>query len=163
MYQVQFLYCISEVGYYFCVGLCFIHWLQRDLSPYSGSNIDVAHHDGRAAAATHEVLVLEEAVKAAIHLVNTRDTLMIVTADHSHTMSIAGYPSRGNPIFGIYAITLKVIVLLCSLTHDSLTYYQTGSLSRMMTETTAARSVYLSKVHSVTLYTVNCNCFISTF
>ncbi len=28
------------------------------------------------------------------------ETLLIVTADHAHTMSIAGYPSRGNSIIG---------------------------------------------------------------
>jgi len=33
------------------------------------------------------------------------DTLIVVTADHAHTMAIVGYASRGNPILGLYHIT----------------------------------------------------------
>ena len=77
-----------------------------------GGRIDHAHHDGTAHRALTDTLALDEAVTKAISLVNTEDTLVIVTADHAHSMTMTGYPSRGNPIFGEYNECVSVTDLL---------------------------------------------------
>ncbi|XP_078337678.1 alkaline phosphatase-like [Crassostrea virginica] len=66
-----------------------------------GGRIDHAHHDNNAKRALEETVQFEEAVKTAITLTNQEDTLMIVTADHSHPFSLTGYTNRGNPILGL--------------------------------------------------------------
>ncbi|XP_046381396.2 alkaline phosphatase-like [Haliotis rufescens] len=60
--------------------------------------IDHGHHDTYAKRALHEVKALHEAVKATMDVINDSDTLVVVTADHSHVFTIGGYPSRGNNI-----------------------------------------------------------------
>jgi len=62
--------------------------------------IDHAHHAGSAHVALKEAVELSKAIKAARASVNMAETLMLVTADHSHVFTIAGYPRRGNPILG---------------------------------------------------------------
>ncbi|WP_032096715.1 MULTISPECIES: alkaline phosphatase [unclassified Alteromonas] len=62
--------------------------------------IDHAHHAGNAFGALHDTIAFAEAVAAADELTNDEDTLIIVTADHGHVFTIAGYPKRGNPILG---------------------------------------------------------------
>lgn len=62
--------------------------------------IDHAHHAGNAAGALRDTIELSRAVQAAYEQTNPKETLIIVTADHSHVFTIAGYPKRGNPILG---------------------------------------------------------------
>lgn len=66
-----------------------------------GGRIDHAHHSGNAYRALSDTQQLSEAVKAVMEKTNLEDTLIIVTADHSHTFTIGGYPQRGNPILGL--------------------------------------------------------------
>jgi len=62
--------------------------------------IDHAHHAGNAYRALNETRELANAVRIAMESTDRQDTLIIVTADHSHVFTIAGYPVRGNPILG---------------------------------------------------------------
>ena len=66
-----------------------------------GGRIDKAHHLGNAYRALQDTVELSNAVRAATAKVNLEDTLIIVTADHSHTLTIMGYPARGNNILGL--------------------------------------------------------------
>lgn len=43
---------------------------------------------------------MAKAVDKALNMTNSNDTLIVVTSDHSHTITLAGYPSRGNDILG---------------------------------------------------------------
>ena len=65
-----------------------------------GGNIDNAHHEGTARRAMEETSELDDAVAYAVSVTNVEDTLIIVTSDHSHTLSISGYPTRGANILG---------------------------------------------------------------
>jgi alkaline phosphatase len=56
--------------------------------------IDHAHHEGNAYRALIDTQALDEAIGAAAGMVDLRDTLIIVSADHSHVFNIAGYPMR---------------------------------------------------------------------
>ncbi|NXX19386.1 PPBT protein, partial [Podargus strigoides] len=55
---------------------------------------------GKAKQALHEAVELDRAIGVATRLTSARDTLSVVTADHSHVFTFGGYTPRGNPIFG---------------------------------------------------------------
>jgi alkaline phosphatase len=65
-----------------------------------GGRIDHAHHATNPYRALTEAQQFSRAVAAVLAAVNLDDTLVLVTADHSHVMTIAGYPERGNDILG---------------------------------------------------------------
>lgn len=65
-----------------------------------GGRIDLGHHVGSAHYALAETIEFAKAVKVALDNTNTQDTLVIVAADHSNPLTIAGYATRGNPILG---------------------------------------------------------------
>ncbi|XP_030372139.1 alkaline phosphatase [Scaptodrosophila lebanonensis] len=66
-----------------------------------GGRIDHAHHDTKAAKALDETVHFSNAVRRALELTNPWETLIVVSADHAHTMTISGYPLINNPITGL--------------------------------------------------------------
>jgi alkaline phosphatase len=79
--------------------------LQRDPQGFvlmvEGGRIDHGHHANSAYLALHDTLAFSAAVERTLARVDLNDTLVVVTADHSHVFTIAGYPTRGNPILGL--------------------------------------------------------------
>jgi len=65
-----------------------------------GGRIDHAHHANSGKNALADLDAFNDAVELAVQLTDESDTLIVVTADHSHVFSMGGYPTRGNPILG---------------------------------------------------------------
>ncbi len=81
-----------------------IRRLSKDPDGYvlmvEAARIDHANHYGNAFRALDETIALSEAVRTAAEMTSPADTLILVTADHSHALNFVGYPVRGNPILG---------------------------------------------------------------
>lgn len=69
--------------------------------------IDHANHGGNAARALRDTQALSEAVEIARARTDERDTLIVVTADHGHTMAFQGYPGKGNDILGLVQLNAE--------------------------------------------------------
>nr|XP_039255968.1 alkaline phosphatase-like isoform X1 [Styela clava] len=66
-----------------------------------GGRIDHGHHDSSAIEVLHDMVAFDDAVDKATEMTTELDTLIVVTADHSHTMSLGGYALRGTSVFGL--------------------------------------------------------------
>ncbi|XP_013148031.1 PREDICTED: membrane-bound alkaline phosphatase-like [Papilio polytes] len=65
-----------------------------------GGRIDHAHHDNLVELALDETLEMSAAVARAAELLSEDDSLIVVTADHAHVMTLNGYSPRGTDILG---------------------------------------------------------------
>jgi alkaline phosphatase len=63
--------------------------------------IDHGHHAGQAGYALEEAVEFANAIQYAIENTDPAETLILVTADHSHVFTMSGYPRRGNDILGL--------------------------------------------------------------
>ncbi|MEN3799388.1 alkaline phosphatase [Aeromonas veronii] len=66
-----------------------------------GGRIDHALHGTNAKRSLTDAVALDEAVKTALGKVDLNNTLIVVTADHDHTMTINGYSAKGNPVLDL--------------------------------------------------------------
>lgn len=62
-----------------------------------GGRIDTAHHETTARLALDETVEFQKAVEYVRNNTSEEDTLIIVTADHSTALSVAGYMVRFLP------------------------------------------------------------------
>lgn len=65
-----------------------------------GGRIDHGHHASNPFRALKEAQMFSATVAEVLKSVNLDETLVLVTADHSHVFTMAGYPERGNDILG---------------------------------------------------------------
>nr|AAA37531.1 embryonic alkaline phosphatase [Mus musculus] len=66
-----------------------------------GGRIDHGHHETVAYRALTEAVMFDSAVDKADIRTSEQDTMILVTADHSHVFSFGGYTQRGASIFGL--------------------------------------------------------------
>jgi alkaline phosphatase len=66
-----------------------------------GGKIDMGSHLNNAKRTLTETVEFSKAIQAALDKVDLKDTLIIVTADHSHGLVISGYAARNAPILGL--------------------------------------------------------------
>ena len=85
VFAVRRLKAASPKGYYLMV---------------EGGRIDHAHHGTNPYRALTDAQQFARAVAGVLKAVDLDETLVLVTADHSHTLTISGYPERGNDILG---------------------------------------------------------------
>jgi len=81
-----------------------IQILQKDPDGFflfvEGGRIDHGHHGSEAYNSLNDWVAFDEAIQKALDMTSDDDTLIVVTADHSHTFMFGGDAPRGNPIFG---------------------------------------------------------------
>ncbi len=79
------------------------------MSLFTGGKIDHAHHAALAEKAFDETVEFAKAVELARKRTSEENTLIVVTSDHSHTMSIAGYSVRKFQLWMPYKVSIILL------------------------------------------------------
>lgn len=94
----------------------YIKWYYNEkFNNIPGGKIDLAHHDTNAMRAMEETLAFDDAVSKAFSMTSEEDTLIVVSADHSHVFSMGGYASLYRNVLGVrglisfYSVSQKVV------------------------------------------------------
>lgn len=87
-----------------------------------GGRIDHAHHENKANMALRETLQFDEAIETAVGMVDLDETLVMVTADHAHTLTINGYAFRGTRIDGGAYVNPNMGINRSNVTYTTLMY-----------------------------------------
>ena len=87
-----------------------------------GGRIDHGSHANNAYRTLTDAVAMDAALKVALAKVSLKDTLIIVTADHSHTMSMAGYSDRDAPILGVSTFRGKPVLDLKGKPYTTIGY-----------------------------------------
>jgi alkaline phosphatase len=87
-----------------------------------GGRVDHSHHAGNAYRALTDGIAMDQAVRVAMEKVSLDETLIVVTGDHSHTLTISGYPDRGNPLLGIVKQDGKPVLAADGKPYTTLSY-----------------------------------------
>ncbi len=67
-----------------------------------GGRIDHALHANRARRALVDTIAFDDAVKIALEKADLSRTLIVVTSDHDHTMTLIGGSRRGSDVLGLH-------------------------------------------------------------
>nr|1K7H_A Chain A, Alkaline Phosphatase [Pandalus borealis]1K7H_B Chain B, Alkaline Phosphatase [Pandalus borealis] len=70
-----------------------------------GGRIDHMHHANQIRQSLAETLDMEEAVSMALSMTDPEETIILVTADHGHTLTITGYADRNTDILDFAGIS----------------------------------------------------------
>lgn len=103
--------------------------------------IDHAHHAGQAGRALADTVAFDAAIARALEMTRREDTLILVTADHSHTLTISGYPARNTPILGLAASAAGAVLRAADgLPYTTLGYINGPGAAGVFDPDTAARA-----------------------
>ncbi len=121
-----------------------------------GGRIDHALHGTNAARALADTVAFDNAVKMALNKVDLSNTLVIVTADHDHTMAFNGYSKIGNNMLDVVTGTDgKPSLDADGNTYTTLVFGQSPNRPKVRSTVTSAQAKSVGTYKSANVFNVD--------